>query len=60
MHGNSYIIIHTRLLAVYPIICVLGRSSQIIILNYLHDNGRLLTGELAKLMKISPSAVTRW
>ncbi|MGN6715213.1 hypothetical protein [Anaerocolumna jejuensis] len=23
-------------------------SSQIIILNYLHDNGRLLTGELTK------------
>jgi DNA-binding MarR family transcriptional regulator len=34
-------------------------SSQIIILNHLHDNERLLTGELAKLMEISPSAVSQ-
>lgn len=35
-------------------------SSQIIILNHLNESsGRLLTGELARLMKISPSAISQ-
>ncbi|BCJ93815.1 hypothetical protein acsn021_13840 [Anaerocolumna cellulosilytica] len=34
-------------------------SSQIIILNHLYDGGRLLTGELARLMNISPSAISQ-
>lgn len=34
-------------------------SSQIIILNHLNESGRLLTGELARLMNISPSAISQ-
>lgn len=34
-------------------------SSQIIILNHLKESGRLLTGELARLMNISPSAISQ-
>lgn len=34
-------------------------ESQIIILNHLYKSDRLLTGELARLMNISPSAVSQ-
>ncbi|KZE48324.1 MarR family transcriptional regulator [Brevibacillus parabrevis] len=34
-------------------------SNQIILINLLHERGRMLTGELAKLLNITPSAVSQ-
>ncbi len=34
-------------------------NNQIIILNHVHDNEQILTGDLAKLMNISPSAISQ-
>ncbi|GED72887.1 hypothetical protein BRE01_65890 [Brevibacillus reuszeri] len=34
-------------------------NSQIVLLGHLHQQGRLLTGELSKIMNITPSAVSQ-